>query len=664
MEQLNLFEENITPFPSQNIGEPIEVVKVNFEESSYLTWKELFTGYDRMYAITFSYGLKFIEKILQEFDYAEIILGCEPMVKFDLQTLIAHQELSIKELKKHKSIVDKIDAEEVTFFVSKDIVSHQKVFILESNNMNTRVILGSGNLSERSFSGEQIENIEIMDNDVKGFQYYMERFNTLRTLSSTEIVKDSLFINGADETNPEINIDDLPIAKEVKMNNVGIIIEESKQDPEMLDYVYNLQQLSKEYSSIMPKKDNDGKILLTGTHITKMVAKQRKQNENNQKKRAHYPQFNINYESGMVSLNNKQYDLNPDITAVTNDLETLLEYFQGFEQFEGDITQLKKQYFNMLNYMLLSPFVAKLRYHAHLTDFPTRLFPLYSVLCGKSDAGKSAFIETIHTLMFGRKLGNISPTYFTKSSIYELQRQMQGVPAHIEDLMNNRFNQYCGEIVKYDEDLIQEVLLNHPTFILSSNDIRTIKPEFSKRILVMYIEGNLPKIKATTNHKKMLSLRKALTTSFYSEYLRRMLPAVSDLIAKMEAHDNNDEWVPDIFDMSSRTIIEIFNDCNIPLPEFIRKLTYNDYFGSAAIGSRVYNRVRRDWKYNSKAFKVSRKQNKLEYQPGEKAYEAVWVYNELPTELRAECSGVKVIMELDKAIEFFGITFRKSIFER
>ena len=214
--------------------------------------------------------------------------------------------------------------------------------------------------------------------------------------------------------------------------------------------------------------------------------------------------------------------------------------------------------------MLLSPFIANLRYHAFLNDFPVRVFPLYAILCGKSDAGKSVFIATIQTLMFGKSLGGISPNAFTKTGIYGLLRESQGVPLHIEDISHTQFQEHCGKIVKYDEDLLQEKRLNHPTIILSSNELKTIKPEFSKRIIVNYIEGNLPKLAATSNHKKLSELRKKLTTNFYQEYLKQMYPAVLKLISEMDnSDDKHYDWIPDVFKLSSEIIVNIIQETGL-----------------------------------------------------------------------------------------------------
>jgi hypothetical protein len=54
-----------------------------------------------------------------------------------------------------KCMLQKMDDDKLKLFVSRDIKSHEKVFILKSKDGNTRVITGSANLSYSAFGGLQ-----------------------------------------------------------------------------------------------------------------------------------------------------------------------------------------------------------------------------------------------------------------------------------------------------------------------------------------------------------------------------------------------------------------------------------------------------------------------------------------------------------------------------
>ena len=59
-------------------------------DKRFLTPVELFSGYDSIHAITFSYDLDFIEKLMNHYKYGEILLGAAFMTNrdTDLQELI------------------------------------------------------------------------------------------------------------------------------------------------------------------------------------------------------------------------------------------------------------------------------------------------------------------------------------------------------------------------------------------------------------------------------------------------------------------------------------------------------------------------------------------------------------------------------------------------
>lgn len=102
------------------------------------------------------------------------------------------------------------------------------------------------------------------------------------------------------------------------------------------------------------------------------------------------------------------------------------------------------------------------------------------------------------------------------------------------------------------------------------------------------------------------------------------------------------EWVPDFFKVSSNIILNLFQRYNLHVPEYVWEVTYdNDYFANHAVGIRVYEKLRRDWRNNRAAFVINRKMNKLEYTPGENGYEAAWICNEALAELNAHQSGKK-----------------------
>ena len=167
----------------------LEVMQMHCDGKTNTNADEIFSGYDHLYAITFSYGLNFIGHIISNFKTADIILGCAPLVKYDAMEVIAFQKESLRIIRRHKELIERVQKGEVHFYIAKGAVAHEKIYVMtDTLGYKTRVVFGSANFSARSFDGDQRENICICDNDSNAFDLYMQEFNLVRdTMCGDEI---------------------------------------------------------------------------------------------------------------------------------------------------------------------------------------------------------------------------------------------------------------------------------------------------------------------------------------------------------------------------------------------------------------------------------------------------------------------------------------------
>ncbi len=77
----------------------LDVVKAEYVGSESVTWEELFDGYDSLKAITFSSGVSFVCRLVERFDKAEIIFGCEEVMQGTIQDVMAYQAMMIERLR-------------------------------------------------------------------------------------------------------------------------------------------------------------------------------------------------------------------------------------------------------------------------------------------------------------------------------------------------------------------------------------------------------------------------------------------------------------------------------------------------------------------------------------------------------------------------------------
>ena len=196
METLSLFDmpegvqEEIDAQPSNSL----DVVKMEFVGAETLSWKELFSGFDALHAITYSSGIDFVYKLIDLFEYAEILFGCDEVISYSLQEVMAYQCKMVERIrdtagKMKLDLVSRIENNTLRFYVARSVLSHEKIYLLSAKDGCKRVIMGSANLSRAAFGGYQRENICYMD-DEDAYNWYWECYCQLRDESTDQIAKE------------------------------------------------------------------------------------------------------------------------------------------------------------------------------------------------------------------------------------------------------------------------------------------------------------------------------------------------------------------------------------------------------------------------------------------------------------------------------------------
>lgn len=644
-------------FESQEMSSPkIDVLKLSYISSESITWQELFNGFNEIYAITFSSGINFIYKLIDMFEKAEIIFGNENVISGSVQEILAYQNQLLIDMRegigeKKEKLLNRLDDSSVRFFVSRKQLSHEKIYLLKASDGRKRVVMGSANMSYNAFSGIQRENICYID-DNSAFDWYMDRFMDLRDGSTDSITKKAFIFANISE-----NIDNLPLSENVKVNKV-IIIEPSYESSKEVQFFLNTQENARKLAPIVPKRDKKtGKITLTPDMITKLRKQRNDEIIKEKELRSEHPQLNIDINENKVTLNGETLCLSPSKSEISNDVELFIKYMNGYQRFHGDCIGMQYRYFEFANWFFCSPFMALMRDMAARFDQNKLPYPVFGLVYGQSKAGKTSFLETLLKMMIGQK-PKVSAPEFTRSSIESLKRIVQGAPIIVDDLTQTRFNQHAIETIKNEDFGIAEHLTNYSSVVISANeDVKAVAPEVIRRTVICRVEAGL------TNTEVMKSnivrtVQKKIGTAFYREYLRRMLYVIPDMIEQLK--DDKTENAPDILAFSSKVIVEIIKENETDLPEYIRELTLEDYFGEEVTGKHAKKVIIDAFKTKPKAFIIQEKANELRYNAGQ-TYEAERLIKELPETLEARKVREDVIMNLSEARKFFELSFKKSI---
>ena len=633
----------------------IDVVEMSFVGAQSTDWKTLFEGYQRLYAITYSSGIGFVCNLVNLFESAEIIFGFEDVMTYSMQEVMASQLKTIEKLREYQSknkadLMTRIQEDSLRLFVARKKLSHEKIYLLESDNGKKRVIMGSANMSFTAFSGKQRENICFVDGE-EAFDWYKSCYDELKESST-----DNISVTGLAVADNADHLDEIPVMQTVKVKRALVIEPESERNDDVR-FVLDVKNLAGKLATFMPKQENKkGKILLSPEKV--IQTKRRIIDAATQEKelRSEYPQLVLDIENSSVTLNSRPVDLNPTEEEIRNDVSLFMEYMEGYRKFHGDVNGMQLKYYSFANWFFASPFMATMRVTATKYNQNLLPYPVFGLVYGQSKAGKTSFLMTLLKMMINQK-PRISAPEFTRSNIDNLKRTVMGAPIIVDDLTNTRFAQHAIETIKNDDFGVSDCLVHYPAVVISANeDVKAVAQEVIRRTVICSVQAGL------TNTEVMQSsivrkVQKNIGTAFYRKYLSLMLEVVPTLLDELK--DDDLPEAPDILAASSDVIYQIISQYyGKDLPDYVRKLSLDDYFSEKVTGSQAIKAIQRAWKVNSKDFKIDRRFGQLRYNAGA-TWEADRILKELPEDLEAHKSREWIVMDLERACDFFGVDFKR-----
>lgn len=570
-DQISLFGDEVTESTAKSNAK-LDIAKLQFVQGESLTWEELFAGFDTIHAITYSSGIHFICKLLENFEHAEIIFGCEQVMSYSLSEVMAYQTRLIERIRSTTTkdiLISRIQDETLHLFVARKKLSHEKIYLLSAVDGRKRVVMGSANMSYQAFAGFQRENISYMDGD-EAYDWYWHVYLSLKEDCTDEITQKALSV--ADDCE---HLDELPVSQTVKMKKMLTLVPDETQKEEV-EFALKVTGLSAKIKPLTPKADKKGKILLSPTSMVSMRTHAIETHDREKEIRKEYPQLVINAENHSAFLNGIKLNLNPSEKEIKNDVDLFLQYMDGYKVFHGQFEYMQQRYFEFANWFFCSPFMGTMRDMANRYNQNTLPYPIFGLVYGQSKAGKTSFLETLLKMMIGQKTRMSAPE-FTRKTIDGLRCEVKGAPIIVDDLTQNRFTQHAVETIKNDAFGIAEKMIHYPAVVISANeDVKAVAPEIIRRTVICRVQAGL------TNTEVMQSsivrkVQKNIGTAFYREYLRRMFESVNTMIEDMK--DDDVDAAPDILKKSSEVICDILAEYSeIALPKYIRPLSLKDYF--------------------------------------------------------------------------------------
>lgn len=641
----------------------IEVVHATFNESNHCNWRDLFEGYDELYGITYSSGIQFVEKVIDMFEYTELIFGCEDLVDGDFALVMSLHMKMAEKLAKSKialKMAERIKEKKLDICVSRDIKSHEKIFILKSKEGKTRVITGSANMSASAFLGRQREDIVCFD-DEKAYVHYKDRFDEFKEKCSDSLSDKVLVKLNEDSDYLKDHIEEIPILKTIEKRDVVIL--EPTNLVEEAEFVADIKALEGEFKPLVSKqKEKEGKILITGDVKKAFKRKYDDYADVKKEKKKVLPILHIDYDTGKLFFNERELELHQNPEIIKKDINCLHSYIESLSSFIGNTKDGQKDYYRFMNWYFASPFMPYLRYYGDKYGYGIWSFPAIAILYGNSNGGKTTFATLLSKLMSGENIRPNKSDDFTSTNIHNLKCVCEGLPINIDDLAKKQYDAHFEKVIKDDNWGISEHKFNYPAIVISTNKLPTLKSEISKRVVTCRININIEKETGAKNTKRITDSFRQATNAFYCEYFARMLPIVEKMIEKMKEGDKS--YFPDILGESSLVLKNMFQEYLGFLPEYVSEFTYSSYFGDDVIGKNMIRKIKNAYRSEPKSFRVDVKKNLLIYTYPENGnyYELQYFVNELPPRLEAEASSRCLTMKYDVACEVFSETFKKRWF--
>jgi len=672
-EQEELFNEN---------DFNISVTQAKYISNEITDCDELFSNFDELRVVTYSYGLKFVEQIIPSFSYVELIVGNDKLIEknlaevmmnqeynFDFAKIIFNQTYVCSYIKDNNYLLQRVHEGSFRVFVPEDLLSHQKIYLLKSKDNRYRTIVGSANFSYAAWKNQQLEEFVCFD-EKEAYDYFLEKYNILNELSTDEIS-----ISAFEAKTDEESVEELPVFKKIQTNDSIVIKSDTLEECDTVLKTNNLnEQIFDTLKSVKLTTDKQGNTLVETKDVRVILSELKQVKEKKKEQEAAYPQLVLDYENENMYFKNRLFDLAPPKEDVSKNIMDILAYFSSFdsciedsENSMDELRTLKRTYWKILNYMFLSPFLAYFRNFANKYDFDETIYPIYLIITGDSGIGKTSFVQSVQKLM----LNCIPQKYFARNLKKEefdgFKVYAKGVPLLIDEMDNDRWGK-LKNTVKADDFLFEKSYLNHPCFIMPSNNITYLESEIQRRCIHFKIDVRLDETKTAYKNREIKHFQKEFTNAFYCEYVHKMFLYLKNILKEMKLKDATEHWIPDIYKGSSDILHSIISDYNIEIPEEFDNFDLNDYKGNSEKLENAKRILIETYRANSEIFEVLKGQNILQidftsYSNDVRNKKNINILaRDLPRYFSCKQYGLKLEMNLNEFTKLTGIKIKRGFF--
>lgn len=641
---------------------------------------ELFCDFDTIKAITFSYDIRFINHLMQYFQYGEIILGADFMVQKDgklndLLEVAANNYDATQAVKNQKRLVDMLSNGDLNLRAANYILDHRKIYLLKADDGRTRVIKASANMSGRAWNGDQMEYYEY-DDSLFCYEEFENDFE-VAWINSNEIPYTMVTGKKNDEY-----INENPVIKKAKGTNKVTVVQTTPNpvNIEVTKFMIDHKKVKEDYKEIFNgsgAKNRNGIVELKPRVLEKINVGLKKFNAKRKVNisitERNYPSLTFDWNEKKAYMNKKELNLHPTAEDICKDIDEVMKVFKNFEMFVDETNTLQSIHFKFMSFIFQSPFHSKLHCELTARGISAMSAPMFALeTSDTANSGKTFMTNFILKMMTGEKnlAGNNENAKldFLRTII---NGGVQGVPYFVDEINGSLFTQITKLIKdeficeRYNQDSM-------PIIIMAGNDLKEPDEKTRKRMVFFKINGSLPSTVDQNGFRTASNtIINKVGTALYREYLGRMIVAISDLIDMIDEgrpQEENDTWYPDIVNISSKILLAIFTENGYDIPSYMKELEWNrDYYGANYIAESTIQAIKKEYKENPDAFVIEREIVKIEAGGADAMKKFKSWENTLPAEMRAKSKQMRdgscfISMNRKELEDRLGFKLKKHIF--
>gem|GEM_PF-3269374 len=636
---------------------------------------ELFDGFTEMRAITWSYGLGMVVRLMRKFERVELVFGCsarlENEVKLSALGPLVQQAEVIRNLqgKLGREISSRVDDGTCELYFENTISSHQKLYLLaDLERGRYRVITGSANLSNSAWSGDRQKEVVVCYDGKGAYDAFLQSlYEPFKRSCTTHVADLKAVLDRADEAGFP-TVEDLPMLDPES----GVVVIEECAGAETLISMRDCalyggldRDSAAALESSMPPFKN--RIFLDGGGLEKLALAGKRIGEARAEEAAVCPRLVVG-RGGEVSLNGKTLAA----AGFERDVRTFAEFVNSFRIFTGNVAAWQVDAWRIACWYFATPFFPRLRSACRRARQDGRLssLPMFMVLYGTSNAGKTALMRFLAKAMCGEDVRQLPGNAFkagravsktTAATVRKprlMQVNQQGLPILYDDVPGSELNDSSLRKLLIDslDEEYDERYPRYPAVVATSNITPAMPREFRKRALFFESCASLPALEAISNGHVPSNLTDAMGPAMFAEYASRMAPLVAEMCEERNVGSL------DVYEASSSVLMGMLEESGCR-PAWTRRLANEDYFGEAAESGRAVGALIDYFRAHPGSFERNRHENRMivRYEASDRNGEKLLreVSNSLPPRCEPKLITGMLTLNLREAEDICGRKFKQ-----